>query len=109
MGALTQHGAIDQLCHGISTTLNHSQTIAPGYDRYLEQFEAELALPQHFVFSNVLDPGEADPVIRREELSEVLAAVTAAGPESSCLGVSLHGVGIHVYDAGIPEEAALAT
>jgi 5-methylthioadenosine/S-adenosylhomocysteine deaminase len=49
-GAFTRHGAYDQLRHGITTTYNHSHWMGKSYPRYLEQWQAELTLPQRFVF-----------------------------------------------------------
>ncbi len=105
-GAFTQHGAFDQLRHGVTTTYNHTHFFGSDFERYREQFTAELATPQRFVFAWVND-NKADDATWRARLEPVIKQISprADGP---LLGVSINAAGIY-QSAGIFErEVALA-
>ncbi|MGJ3244186.1 MAG: amidohydrolase family protein [Opitutales bacterium] len=108
MYAFTLHGALDQLAHGITTTLNHSQNIAPTYAHYLEQFEAEMDAGQHFIFSYILDKDATSPEERKAKLLALMEETEAVPQPHPCLGFGIHGVGIHRSPELLAEEAALA-
>ncbi|MGZ0657172.1 amidohydrolase family protein [Coraliomargarita sp. W4R72] len=108
MYSFTLHGALDQLAHGITTTLNHSQTIAPTYENYMEQFSAEMDAGQHFIYSYCLDTDEADPAVRKAKLVDLIAENEALVGPNSCLGFGLHGVGIHMGAEQMDEEVSIA-
>lgn len=91
----TLYGALDQLINGITTTLNHSQTVAPTYAHYMEQFEAEMDAGQHFVFSYVLDGFEESAEGRKAKLVSLIESTKALEGPHACLGFGLHGVGIY--------------
>ena len=91
----TLYGALDQLANGITTTLNHSQNVAPTYDQYIEQFEAEMAAGQHFIFSYVLDENEPSPAIRKSKLLSLIDDTSRRPGPHACLGFGLHGTGIY--------------
>ncbi|MGB0371203.1 MAG: amidohydrolase family protein [Opitutales bacterium] len=55
MKAFTAHGAWDQLCHGVTTTYNHTHWLDHDYAIFIEQFEAEMEIPQRFIFSSCVD------------------------------------------------------
>jgi len=104
----TLYGALDQLAHGITTTLNHSQNIAPTYADYMEQFAAEMAAGQHFIFSYVLDSEEATAAGRKAKLVDLMDATAAIEDRHVCLGFGLHGTGIYRSIQRHHEEVALA-
>jgi 5-methylthioadenosine/S-adenosylhomocysteine deaminase len=108
MYAFTLHGALDQLAHGITTTLNHSQTIAPTYGNYMEQFSAEMDAGQHFIFSYVLDGDEPEPAVRKAKLVDLIAETEALDQAHPCLGFGLHGVGIYKGGDWMNEEVSVA-
>lgn len=109
MYAFTLHGALDQVRHGITTTLNHSQSVAPTYAQYLEQFDAELDAGQNFVFSYVFSREAESAEERRAGLVDILERIKAQTAEPPlCLGASIHGTGIYGRGAAMGEEAALA-
>lgn len=89
--AFTRHGACDQLIHGVTTTFNHSHFLGDDYDRYREQIEAELALPQRFVFAWVHD-SEADDATWDARCAPYLAQVAPA-PDKSLLALALNPMG----------------
>ncbi|MEO0509000.1 MAG: amidohydrolase family protein [Verrucomicrobiota bacterium] len=108
MYTFTLYGALDQLGHGITTTLNHTQNIAPTYAHYLEQFDAEMDAGQNFVFSYVLDRNEKDPARRKAKLVELMEATEAIEDQHPCLGFGLHGVGVYFSAEVHREEVAIA-
>jgi len=108
MYAFTLYGALDQLANGITTTLNHSQNIAPTYADYIEQFTAGMDAGQHFVFSYVLDRNAASPEERRAKLVDLMEATAAIEEPHPCLGFGLHGMGVHFSIERHQEEVALA-
>ncbi len=108
MYSFTLHGALDQLAHGITTTLNHSQTIVPTYENYMEQFSAEMDAGQHFIFSYVLDGDEADPQVRKAKLVALIAETEALEEAHPCLGFGLHGVGVYRGAEQMREEVSVA-
>lgn len=104
----TLYGALDQLSHGITTTLNHSQNVAPTYAHYLEQFSAEMDAGQHFIFSYILDKDARTPGERRRKLVELMEETAEIKGTHTCLGFGLHGVGIYRSMELHREEVALA-
>jgi len=108
MYQFTLYGALDQLANGITTTLNHSQNVAPTYEQYLEQFKAEMDAGQHFVFSYVLDQDESEPEIRKAKLLSLIEDTARRPAPHACLGFGLHGVGIYRSMESHREEVALA-
>lgn len=108
MYQFTLYGALDQLANGITTTLNHSQNVAPTYEHYLEQFEAEMDAGQHFVFSYVLDQNESEPENRKAKFLSLIDETARRPAPHACLGFGLHGVGIYRSMEFHHEEVALA-
>ena len=108
MYAFTLHGALDQMVNGITTTLNHSQTIAPSYEDYMEQFAAEMDAGQHFIYSYVLDSDESDVEARKAKLVDLIAETEALPDGHPCLGFGLHGVGIYRGADKMSEEVSVA-
>ena len=108
MYAFTLYGALDQLANGITTTLNHSQNIAPTYADYMEQFTAEMDAGQHFVFSYVLDGKETTAEARRAKFVDLMEGTAAIEVPHACLGFGLHGVGIYFSVERHHEEVTLA-
>lgn len=90
--AFTRHGACDQLTHGVTTTFNHSHFLGDSYDRYREQIEAELALPQRFIFAWVLDPS-ADDATWDARYAAYLAGL-APSPDTPLLGFAVNPNGL---------------
>ena len=108
MYTFTLYGALDQLKHGITTTLNHSQNIAPTYTDYIEQFEAEMDAGQHFVFSYILDMAEPTAAGRKAKLVELMESTQALSEPHACLGFGIHGIGIYFNLDRHKEEVAVA-
>jgi len=108
MYAFTLYGALDQLANGITTGLNHSQSVAPTYANYMEQFTAEMDAGQHFVFSYVLDSKETTAEARRAKFVDLMESTAALESPHPCLGFGLHGVGIYYSVERHHEEVALA-
>ena len=108
MYAFTLYGALDQLRHGITTTLNHSQAIAPTYAQYMEQFSAGMDAGQHFIFSYVLDWSEPSAETRRAKLVDLIATSRSTPQPHPCLGFGLHGVGIYRGSEAYREEVQIA-
>ncbi|MEM9159722.1 MAG: amidohydrolase family protein, partial [Verrucomicrobiota bacterium] len=86
--AFTSHGAWDQLCHGVTTTYNHTHWLDHGYEMFLEQLEAEMSVPQRFIFSSCVNL-EDSPEVWREQLTS-LKEKLKPGPKVSLLGVALN-------------------
>jgi cytosine/adenosine deaminase-related metal-dependent hydrolase len=108
MYSFTLHGALDQLSNGITSTLNHSQTIAPTYSNYIEQYTAEMDAGQHFIFSYALDRKEPDFAVRKAKLVDLIAANDAIAGPNPCLGFGLHGVGIYMGGEVLEQEVSVA-
>jgi cytosine/adenosine deaminase-related metal-dependent hydrolase len=108
MYAFTLYGALDQLRHGITTTLNHSQSVAPTYENYMEQFTAGMDAGQHFIYSYILDRDAPTPEARRAKLVELIESTEALKEPHACLGFGLHGVGIYRGGERHLEEVAVA-
>jgi len=108
MYVFTLYGALDQLRHGITTTLNHTQNVAPTYANYMEQFSAGMDAGQHFIYSYVLDREAATPEARRAKLVELIESTEALEGPHACLGFGLHGVGIYRGGERHQEEVAVA-
>ncbi|MEM8868277.1 MAG: amidohydrolase family protein [Verrucomicrobiota bacterium] len=108
MYSFTLYGALDQLKSGITTTLNHSQTVAPTYENYMEQFDAEMDAGQHFVFSYVIDGSDSSAAARREKLVKLIEETEALEEPHACLDFGLHGVGIYRNMERHREEVELA-
>ena len=104
--AFTRHGAYDQLRHGVTTTYNHSHFLGHDFAQYGEQFAAELATPQRFVFSWVNDP-TADDATWRARLAPVLAQVQPRA-DRPLLGLSINATGIFSKSDRLAREIALA-
>ena len=105
--AFTRHGAYDQLRHGVTTTYNHSHFFPGGdYPRYLEQFEAELTVPQRFVFAWV-NEAKADDATWRTRLAPLLRRVEPSA-DRMLLGFSINAVGIHAPPGLLTREITLA-
>jgi cytosine/adenosine deaminase-related metal-dependent hydrolase len=105
-GAFTQHGAFDQLRHGVTTTYNHSHYFGSSFENYREQFTAELSTPQRFVFAWVND-SKADDATWRSRLEPIVKQV-APRPDRPLLGVSINAVGVYQAPTVLPREIALA-
>lgn len=108
MYTFTLYGALDQLRHGITTTLNHSQNVAPTYADYIEQFEAEMDAGQHFIFSYILDQDEPTAAGRKAKLVELMKATEALTEAHACLGFGIHGTGMYFSLDRHKEEVAVA-
>lgn len=104
--AFTRHGAFDQLRHGVTTTYNHSHFLGRNFDRYLEQFTAELTVPQRFVFAWVNDPRGDDATWRRR-LDPIIAQVKPSA-DRTLLGLSINATGIYQTSDVFTREIALA-
>lgn len=89
--AFTRHGAYDQLTHGVTTTFNHSHFLGRDFSRYTEQFTAELAVPQRFIFAWVHD-STADDATWEARFAPYLAQVGPAA-DKPLLGMALNAVG----------------
>ncbi|MEM7673934.1 MAG: amidohydrolase family protein [Verrucomicrobiota bacterium] len=86
--AFTAHGAWDQLCHGVTTTYNHTHWMDHDYAIFLEQFEAEMETPQRFIFSSCVDfQGDSDLWTPR---LKALKEQVDVKPENSLLEVALN-------------------
>lgn len=108
MYTFTLYGALDQLRHGITTTLNHTQNVAPTYENYMEQFSAGMDAGQHFIYSYVLDGDAPTSEARRAKLVELIESTEALEEPHACLGFGLHGVGIYRGGERHLEEVAVA-
>jgi len=104
--AFTRHGAFDQLRHGVTTTYNHSHFLGRNFDHYLEQFTAELTVPQRFVFAWVNDP-RADDATWRRRLEPIMAQVTPRA-DQALLGLSINATGIYQTSDVFAREIGLA-
>lgn len=104
----TLYGALDQLMHGITTTLNHSQNVAPTYADYIEQFEAEMDAGQHFVFSYILDANEDSQIVRKAKLVDLIDDTEALTTPHPCLDFGIHGTGMYFSLDRHKEEIAVA-
>jgi cytosine/adenosine deaminase-related metal-dependent hydrolase len=104
----TMHGALDQLRNGITSTLNHTQTIAPSYTNYMEQYTAEMDAGQHFIYSYALDNKESDFALRKAKLVDLIAANESIEGPNPCLGFGLHGVGIYMGGEILKQEVSIA-
>lgn len=104
--AFTRHGAFDQLRHGVTTTYNHSHFLGRNFDHYLEQFTAELTVPQRFVFAWVNDP-RADDATWRRRLEPIIAQVKPRA-DRSLLGLSINATGIYQTSDVFTREITLA-
>jgi len=104
--AFTRHGAYDQLRHGVTTTYNHSHAFGRDFERYREQFTAELTTPQRFVFAWVND-ASADDATWVTRLEAVMAQVQPRA-DRPLLGLSINAVGIHRGQAILVREIAVA-
>jgi cytosine/adenosine deaminase-related metal-dependent hydrolase len=105
-GAFTQHGAYDQLRHGVTTTYNHSHFLGRSFENYAEQFTTELTVPQRFIFSWVNDPA-ADDATWRARLRPILAQVDPRA-DRPLLGVAINAMGIFRGPGHFAREIALA-
>lgn len=108
MYTFTLYGALDQLMHGITTTLNHSQNVAPTYADYLEQFEAEMDAGQHFIFSYILDTKEDSQTARKAKLVALIKETESLTTPHPCLDFGIHGTGIYFDLERHKEEIAVA-
>jgi len=88
--AYTRHGSCDQLIHGVTTTFNHSQFLGKNFDFYIEQFDAQLALPQRFVFAWV-NLATDDDATWDARIAPRLALVAPA-PDKPLLALALNAV-----------------
>jgi cytosine/adenosine deaminase-related metal-dependent hydrolase len=104
----TMHGALDQLRNGITSTMNHTQTIAPSYTNYMEQYTAEMDAGQHFIYSYALDNKESDFSLRKAKLVDLIAANESIEGPNPCLGFGLHGVGIYMGGEILKQEVSIA-
>ena len=104
--AFTKHGALDQLRHGVTTTYNHSHFLGHSYDHYFEQWQAEDALPQHFVFAWVNENGLDDQ--QWEARLVDLKARLLPRPQDPFLGLSINAVGLYGHMDVLARELALA-
>lgn len=68
------HGALDQLTHGLTTTLNHSQRLMASEALYMESLQASGDSGQRFIFAYNADRHRSESKIR----SDVAAFVEAA-------------------------------
>ena len=88
----TLHGALDQLAHGITTTLNHTQRrpSLPGYEQeYLEQNEAEIDAGQHFIFAYASN-FNVDDDVRKDQAHAFIEKAQSRIGKSPLLAVSLN-------------------
>ncbi|NBB80698.1 MAG: amidohydrolase family protein [Verrucomicrobia bacterium] len=108
MYTFTLYGALDQLRHGITTTLNHTQTVPPTYEQYMEQFSAGMDAGQHFIYSYVLDWKAPTATVRRAKLVDLIEATRLIQEPHACLGFGLHGVGVHRGADSHREEVEIA-
>ena len=105
--AFTRHGAYDQLRHGVTTTYNHSHFFpAGGFAQYREQFDAELTVPQRFVFA-WFNEGKADDATWRARITPILRQVEPRA-DRPFLALSLNTVGNVAGPAIFAREIALA-
>ncbi|WP_269526002.1 amidohydrolase family protein [Coraliomargarita parva] len=88
LAAVTTHGALDQLVHGVTTTYNHSHWLDFPAELYFEQFQAEAKLPQRFVYAHCL-PLKESPAVWREQIDTYFPEVQPA-PDAPFLGLSLN-------------------
>jgi cytosine/adenosine deaminase-related metal-dependent hydrolase len=100
LAAVTAHGALDQLRHGVTTTYNHSHWLDFDADLYFEQFEAQAQLPQRFIFAHCL-PLEESPEFWRKQIAERFPAKSDPIALEPYLGLS-----INLRPYGPPELAA---
>lgn len=88
LAAVTTHGALDQLSHGVTTTYNHTHWLDFASDLYFEQFTAEAKLPQRFVYAHCL-PLKESPEVWRAQIKEHFPALDPK-PSNSFLDLSLN-------------------
>jgi len=105
LAAVTKHGSLDQLRHGVTTTYNHSHWLDFTSDLYFEQFEAESELPQRFVYAHCL-PLKESPAVWREQIKTHFPTVEPA-PDSNFLALSLN-VRAYGSDELLGEQIKLA-
>ncbi|MBC2606699.1 amidohydrolase family protein [Pelagicoccus albus] len=72
MKAFTAHGAWDQLCHGVTTTYNHTHWLDHDYAIFVEQLDGEMDVPQRFVFSSCVDLAE-EPSVWKQRFVDLMA------------------------------------
>lgn len=97
--AFTAHGAWDQLCHGVTTTYNHTHWLEHDYGLFIEQFDAEKSVPQRFVFSSCVDLAEP-PEVWRERMALL------KGKASPLPGENFLEVALNLRPYGPPSVAA---
>ena len=88
LAAVTTHGALDQLIHGVTTTYNHSHWLDFPSELYFEQFEAEYKLPQRFIYAHCL-PLKESPDVWRQQIETRFPTISPA-PDNPLLGLSLN-------------------
>jgi cytosine/adenosine deaminase-related metal-dependent hydrolase len=106
--AFTLHGALDQLRHGVTTTYNHSHWLKNDYALYLEQYTAELAAGQHFVFAYVLDVKNHPVEQEQAKLQQLIAAAKQLPALSPLLGFSVNARGMYISDEVFAQEVQIA-
>ena len=105
--AFTRHGACDQLTHGVTTTFNHSHFLGDSFTRYREQIEAELALPQRFIFAWVQD-FSVDDVTWDARFAPYVEKIAPA-PDRPLLGLALNPNGMRKGPEFLKREMDFAT
>jgi len=98
----TTYGVLDFLSHGITTAYNWVSNNGYAYGHWMEQFEAELAAPQRFVFGWALDTTRSEAV-NRQRLEAFLEMTRPLMDEHDhLLGISLSALGLLRGDTKFP-------
>jgi len=100
--SFTEYGLLDFLSHGITTAYNWVSNNGYRYEDWLEQFEAELAAPQRFVFGWALDTTATEAVNRSRLEAFLEKAQPLVEREANFLGVSLSALGLLRGDTRFP-------